>query len=1092
MIEIMKASAGSGKTFNLAKNYIKILLRSASQPDAYRHILAVTFTNKATDEMKTRILRELYILAKDPERSDFRKFFVSSEGGDEKPLCRNEAELQKLSATLLSRILHDYSSFCVSTIDKFFQRTLKSFAREIGHASSYSVELDRNSLISESVDRVLDSLTEDDKKTIDWLAQGAMSQLEDGKRYNLVEKLTTAARRLKDFSHNAAVHSLGIDEGQAYSMEHIQAVEELCEGIIDDFAAGVSSVVENFAAALRSNGWGKEDFYIYFYTALTSGKFATFHRGEPFEMGGTLEKFVIDRSIAFKKSDKNAAAKASALTEIFDEIQELCSVKAKEYSTALAIKSALHEFALAGELYREFDALCKEKNLISLTDSDEILRDIINGSDTPFIYEKMGVRLENFLLDEFQDTSRVQWENMWPLLRDSQSHESYHGDADTYSLIVGDVKQSIYRWRGSDWGLLKDEVGRRLSQVQIPASLSPLKQNFRSHENIVRFNNEFFPFAAGALDHQLEGLDACLAGQDVLSTIYEDVEQEVKVGGQKGSVDLSFVAAEDLGLRVAQAVNEARQAGAAPGEIAVLVRENKLGALVASALIERGLAVVTNDSLRIRSSAAVRTLVAYLTLLARPDDAISLFLTGEEAPVIPQDCHSIIDECYFFLRRMEARQKGLLKANTLYIQSFLDIVQDYISSNGNNLKGFLDSWADNDTSISSSNADNAVTVITIHKSKGLEFPYVIYAYQPRPMELSIKRGSTFWCRPASEETSLAGLSKEVFDVALSSGSLGTMFAQDYLQEMTRLYVDIINVFYVAFTRPSKGLHIISALPSGGMGAVTKKVMEIDSGKPDKRHSSFLTLLYSFVKNRPDLFRSVDVEPEGEREYFRYRMGEMYDFSSDAKEAHKEKIRPAEVPMSKEITFETYPLNPVLDNAETPLPLSIDGLCSVGRLRFRSDSADFFSEDGSVGVKASARLKGTVLHGILASVKVPSDLDEAIVAAVSTGDLTQEQGSMAKSFLAAQIDSVATYGWFPSDSSSVKNEVSLIDVDGSILRPDRVIIDGSSVVIVDYKFGSPRPHYRRQISQYADLYRSLGYEQVLAYLWYVGREVCQVR
>lgn len=1088
MIEIMKASAGSGKTFNLAKNYIRILLQNSSQSDAYKHILAVTFTNKATDEMKTRILRELYILATNPRKSGFLKFFVSENAqGGEPPICRSISELQRRCATLLSQILHDYNSFSVSTIDKFFQRTLKSFAREIGHASSYSIELDRNSLISESVDRVLDSITEDNKRVIDWLTDGAKAQLEDGKKYNLAEKLTFAAKRLKDFSHSAAVQALGIDEAHAYSMEHICEVEQLCARVIADFSLKVAGIGTKFTEILKDNGWGKDDFSSYFYNPLI--KFAEFKRGDKFEAGGTLKKAAADHAAAFKKGNKMVVEKTSALSEIFKDLSELFGGREKEYSTALSIRGALHEFGLATELYREFDALCKEKNIISLTDSDEILRDIINGSDAPFIYEKMGVRLENFLLDEFQDTSRVQWQNMWPLLRESQSHESYHGDADTYSLIVGDVKQSIYRWRGSDWGLLSSEVGRALSSAQIPSTLSPLKQNYRSHENIVRFNNEFFPFAAESLDHQLGCIDARLVGKDTLSSIYEDVAQEVKVGGQKGCVDISFVGEDEFGERVVMAVEEAQEAGAELGDIAILVRENKVGALVASALIEKGISVVTNDSLRIRSSIVVRKVVAYLSLLAKPDDSISLFLTGESAPVIPQDCHSIIDESYYFLRRIAEKEPDLLEEHTLYIQSFLDILQDYVSSNGNNLKGFLDAWADNDTSITSPSGSDAVTIITIHKSKGLEYPYVIYAYQPRTTELSIRNGSTFWCRPSSEGTALAPLSGEVFDVALSDGSLQTMFSQDYLDEITRLYVDTANVFYVAFTRPSKALHIIAAMPSGGLASIEKKVSEIDSGK--KRHSSFLTMLYCFVKNRPDLFHSVEVpvdeddeKPETEKtEWFRFRMGEPYDFNADSKTSDNAKIRPSDEPDLCETHFVSYPLNPLITDE--------DGSHPIGRLRFKSDSADFFSEDGSVGIKASARLKGTVLHGILASVKVPSDLGAAIAASVGAGELTAEEGVKAKALLAAQIDSVATYGWFPSDSSLVKNEVSLIDVDGSILRPDRVIIDGSSVVIVDYKFGSPRPHYRRQISQYADLYRSLGYSSVKAYLWYVGKSVEKV-
>lgn len=1056
MIEIMKASAGSGKTFNLAKNYIHLLLQKKNQPDTYRHILAVTFTNKATEEMKSRILRELYILAKDPLSSGFRNFFVPGALQMDNPaVCKDNDDLKDAAARCLNAILHDYSAFSVSTIDKFFQRTLKSFAREIGQFASYRIELDRDSMITESVDRVLDSITSDSKELLEWLTEGAMDDLSEGKKYNMEKRLFGTASRLKHFSHRELVEKLGIDEAQAYSKDNIRSIENLCRKITSDFAEAVRNTSRAIIGKIDALGYGENDFRRYFYSGIAGLK--DFKSGDKFSVSATLLNCLTGEIELFTKSDKNANAKKTAIGESLDqEFADLASSAqnlSEVYNTALNIMSSLHDLGVASELYREFDALSKEKNIMSLAESDAILKGIINGSDTPFIYEKLGVRLENFLLDEFQDTSRLQWENLWPLLRDSQTHASYHqstedSEIEPYSLVVGDVKQSIYRWRGSEWGLLNNEVEDNFRNENVNINNVDLQDNYRSLPSIVEFNNGFFPFMAKNLDARLGN------NKNIISGIYSTTHQNCKSSeNQRGSVDITLAEDENLLSCVVNSINEVLANGGTYGDVAVLVRTNGLGSEIAGHLIENSIPVVTSDSLSVKNSSVVRRTVAYLALMDNPEDKVAQYIAGNAVPV-PDYCHSIIDWCEFYLRIIDKSSPGIIARHTLYVQSFLDIVKDYVADNGNNLKGFLEEWADNKSYIASPEGGNAVNVITIHKAKGLEFPYVIYLYKPGKNELSIRGSEKFWCAPDSKGTELEKLGNQVFDVHLSKLSEQTMFRKDYYSELEKLYVDIINVAYVAFTRPAKGLHII-----------TEK----------SKSESLSYYLENYANSDGSLFKSVDTEDNTER----YRLGEPYIFRHGETQQKSKTNLPSMNITTVLSSFVSFPLNGGnADDKQEAAP---------SRLRIKTDSYDFFAEDGSVGIEASVRRKGTVLHKILSSVNGEGDIEGAVEEALRAGDLTEAQAKEAGEFLRGAIGSVKEYNWFSEDISVVRNEASLIDTSGHIYRPDRIIETDGRITVVDYKFGVRENSHRKQVKKYADLYAGLGYKEVEAYLWYISSD-----
>ena len=512
MIKLLRASAGSGKTYNLAKTYIRLLLQSDDR-FAYRHILAVTFTNKATGEMKNRILKELDRLAHEPDKSPYIKEFAPAFGG--------VAKVQKRASELLKDILHDYSAFSVSTIDKFFQQALRAFARELGQFSSYQVELDKEALVRESADRILESIGTDDMPSDvrNWLRESLMDQLGQKGKMSLDKAMDSVVKQLKS-------------------------------EIVKSFRGKVSSSASEVLAGMRAAGLDFSDFSGNFKLASLEKSVAD---GSVFPTDAFLRRSE-DPSKWFNKDKQNMVPRAeSNMAAPFAKLRELFLGKDFiQYNTAGILASQVFTLGLALELEKEYKALADEKNVICLDDSNLTLRHIIAGSDAPFIYEKLGVRFQNFLLDEFQDTSTIQWENFKPLLAESDAN----GGA---NLLVGDVKQSIYRCRGGDWTLLDRGV-----KNQFPGAddTTNLRENWRSLPEIVNFNNKFFDFAARALDGKMGG--------SLVQDIYAGaVQTPCAPEDAPGYVKCTFCESREEELpQLLESIGAAREAGASYGQVA--------------------------------------------------------------------------------------------------------------------------------------------------------------------------------------------------------------------------------------------------------------------------------------------------------------------------------------------------------------------------------------------------------------------------------------------------------------------------------------------------------------------------------------------
>ena len=978
MIKILKASAGSGKTYSLAREYIRLILQSG-KPDAYRHVLAVTFTNKATDEMKRRILQELYVLSRNPEASPYLKDFVPS-------ILPDKASLQKRAQQQLTGILHDYSAFAVSTIDRFFQQTLRAFSREIGQFSTYQVQLDRDALVQEGVDRVLDNLSESDRTLLEWLTRSVQEDLEQQGKFSLEGRLKEVAQSLQ---------SLPEGEGN-FPREKLEALRTTCREVISTFRKQVTEAAQACLKVLQEAGVAPEDSNRGFLKQLYN------YQDDKAPVKKPTDSFLSkapDPEQWFAKSKQTLRQRVEGVLDGPLQAFMACWDKPyKVYVTAQTLLSQLYGLGVISELRTALTDIQKEKNVLSIDDSNTILRGIIDGMDTPFIYEKLGVRYEDFLLDEFQDTADIQWENFRPLLQNSDS-------SGFDSLVVGDVKQSIYRWRGGDWELLGGRLEQEFSQVQTDS----LVKNFRTCKAIVEFNNAFFAYAAEQLG--LQGLYA-----DVAQTpCFHD--------SAKGSVEVCFV--EDQMAQILETIKQVKERGGQWEDVAILVRGNAEGAAVAALLVENGIPVVSDDSLFVKTSVTVRRLVSQLSLLDAPVETerptVAGYLARSMDVQIPEHYHSLPDLAEGLLRDLQASAPETFAAEIPYIQSFMDYLQDWTATGGNNLNAFLRSWEEADPKIASPQSGHSVRVMTIHKSKGLEFPFVIVPFAEK---VTLYKASPYWCKPAVEGTALEHDADGVYRVRLDENAADSLFGADYERERRLEAIDNINVFYVALTRAKYGLKVIASPP------------------PQKSNGwkNMSQLLYSFV---------------GGSEFM---TGEPYPLGSLKREEEGAGLLP--------MGYQSYPAN------------------SGKRLKVSPEAADYFGADGSTGMEASRRIRGNVLHGILARIDTAEDLPAAVAAAVQDGELPAREQEATLTFLQERLHSVEEKAWFAPENV-VWKEAAILGPDGLEYRPDRVICkpDGS-IEVIDYKFGAQKESYVRQVGRYMQLYRKMGYEKVGGYLWYL--------
>ena len=883
MINIFKASAGSGKTHTLSKTYLDLLLKADSKT-AYRNILAVTFTNKATEEMKERILRDL------------------AEEGKTNPRARE----------ILINLLHDYGSFSVSTIDKFFQQALRAFSRELGSSGNYQIELDKASLTKEAMDRVLDDLTEKDKDLLGWFTKQLETALDNGESFHLESSLYEMAEEFGD-----------VNEKFTYDKKKLTELKARCKEIVDTFH---KDVYEN-ALCIDTPTWGK-----------TAAKGLA-------QYAGAQTKY--KDSVKAANATTLAKLAETAGCEAMYALMNPQGRRWKEYRTARMVENVIFTLGLAEEFYSKLAIIEEETGVISLDESTNLLRDIIDGSDAPFIYEKLGVRFNHFLLDEFQDTSVVQWENFKPLLANSVS-EGYS------NIIVGDVKQSIYRWRNSDWNLLDKEIEENFKgKVEVIT----LKENWRSTQSIVNFNNEFFTFAADNLG---------------LSKIYADVKQEVKVeDSQEGCVTVDFC--EDELEMIDGYIEQAVAAGAKMSDMAILLRTNGEGKKVAEYLLSKGYSVISDDSLDLKSSLIIRKIVSYLHSLCNNSDSLNTYLSESLEIDSEREYHSLLDLVDGVIKDLSETHPDEIKGQTLFIQSFMDDILEWTSIHGNDLRQYLKHWEESKIAISSPNDPNAIRITTVHKSKGLAFPIVIFPFAEK---VGLFKEDTLWCHLDSD-AEMGESFNSIFPVVLGKSSGDSFFSESLKNEMEMQRIDNLNIFYVCLTRARKEMHIIAKNPPKSL---------ID-GKSSPNDLSQLLYLYC--------------EQNG------YTFGSPYRWNEASKKEDSE-IEEFDA------EYETYGMNPEA--------------CSR-RFVASSEAWDYFSEEG---IGQSKRLRGIEQHALLSRIRTSDDAPEVLRSIEpQTRELLLERISAHSEWFSPELKTLNEVAIIDSFGNTNRPDRVLVDEEGRV-------------------------------------------------------------
>ena len=1045
MIELFSASAGAGKTHRLTGEYIKRLFIGEAQ---YRHILAVTFTNKATEEMKSRILNELYIIASGRE-SRFMQELLPLVGG-------SQQKLRARARVILSQILHDYSLFNVSTIDRFFQSVMRAFARELGKMVSYGVELDEKSIRLAAIDRIYADLgKQENAKLLGWMTEFAKEVVAEGEGWNIKDKIADLSSEVNNEGYKLLQRNAGASYGNLNGNE-VQDLKVRVKKIRALFIKRLKEIGNNGVAHMSALGHSPSEYKGGFRSLFC--RFEKMAKGEMQDGDSAKFKAIYNNKSEWVSKDKNPDDfYSNDLNNDIKEFVDLCDTLPL-FRTAEAILQRINQFGILNNIQREIQTICREQNVMLLADTTELLNRVIDGNDTPFIYEKIGTQLNYIMLDEFQDTSRMQWQNFEPLIAEIESRTSHKNGFG--NVVVGDIKQSIYRWRNSDWQILHNFATGPIGKYSKSISLDT---NWRSLQNIITFNNSFFESAAKELDNKFASNSSgnLTPIAEIYKTIAQQYPKEKSSIPAEGYVEVRIYDKVPKGTKetkgtdakmrpyqaTVEAIKDALCRGYSYSHITILVRKNTEGAAIAKHLLENNIPVVSSDSMLLVSSKVIRSLVERLAAIATSAPAPAD--TDKELrnmPLLQLVQHIIHNEL-----------PDAAKADMAYLNAFMDVVLKFTSEEGSNLSLFLKWWSENGTSYSiSAPKSNAVTICTIHKSKGLEAEIIIIPFFTCKLEPEVN--GIIWCSTTDPEIGY----NQPLPVLYSAKLENTLFKEDYYKEKHNCYIDAINLAYVACTRPRNELYIFADKSSRSFNNSIASLLATFVNAPDK---------VPFVKDSSGIAASQNFDI--------YMLGVK-------NQRHECKMPAADASAS------TPASAPVLQADALMLLAPIK---QTGRNRLAASQSSINEGDDSI------RNKGVILHEIFSFIKNKCDIPDAVKRATLLGivnkesfaDLLTATAPTIEDVIAQLISQTDHLHWF-DDSAQILNEQEILSGDDTITRPDRVILlpDGKGAhkaIVVDYKFGEYDPNstqlkrYHSQVAGYMSSLCKMGFVDVSGYIWY---------
>ncbi len=1093
-ITLFSASAGSGKTYTLTIEYIKMALSEVESKGYFRRILAVTFTIKAAEEMRQRILHFLAGMSAYPhlnhtitsEQSKILAIIdkVQSELAEDGMILTKE-ELAFRAGTTLQQILQDYGLFSVMTIDSFVQRLSASFIDELNLPSQYEVLLDSNGLIHELINRLLDQVNSTgDAELTELILSFANQEVAEGRNWN----------RMRDSLHSFLKISLqekflAIEPHLAqFQVSDFLHLEDHLRGILQQMLLEVKAVADSFIQLVDS--LGLPDAYFYYGGTGPVGNIRSFLRNpEITDKGYSYFKKAIEGNSwtsakaigADKASIEQYAAEFSELGSQFLELQSLYW---KRYRFLHWVVKDLKKLALLNLIQREMRAYQQENSAIPISEFSKRVYEVISQDPIPFIYEKLGDRYFHIFIDEFQDTSILQWKNFMPLVENATS-------VGKRSLLVGDAKQSIYKFRGGEVSLIaslatqdpslvanhytEDSIDeQRFDYLLHQIGPKALRDNYRSATEVVEFNNQFY--------HSLVENESVLALCPLIKPLYgENLKQNPKVDSSvfNGKVDLLVYhkSKENFGFtepenefmfeQVINLIRHNRSLGFRYQDLAILTRKNKHSRYLALRLKEQGIPVTSSDSLLVHYSPVVGFILSYLALAEHPKESLYFYelvyqyaemkgevVSASDLAFVERLSGSAFENASVYFQSKQIQVPifsdllrwvyDLVSAFDLlndingqeYLWKFLDVVNEYVLLKDKLIAGFLDHFNQNRNSycISNSMQEDAVTISSIHKSKGLEYPVVILPFVNWTYQADSEK---IWYEMGEEETVDLQMTetshlKHVYGRVNSAEILSFPgLAQQTQKEKEVIFLDALNMLYVATTRPKQSLHLLLTVP--------------DDDLHPRTIATYTNSVGRFV----------------------------YDYALNS-------LEPAEIPAYLQTTtawnasyfaFSTATVIPSLEHVDLPsleknVHISLGNEVSSVSLRVNSAKADLYT------AASQKREIGNQLHDLLA--QLPD---------IEAWDVVKSKSKLDVSSLEALFESEEVRSFFAKDLLAFK-EVDLLCPDGKIIRPDRVNKIGEALQVIDFKTGKQKPEHLDQINRYKQTLVDMGHQVTKGVLIYL--------
>ena len=1100
-LTVYRASAGSGKTFTLAVEYISLLVKD---PENYQHILAVTFTNKATQEMKMRILSQLYGIANSLQSS--QQYFNKVKEKTNMP----DAVIRNNARAALTLLIHRYNNFRILTIDAFFQQVLRNLAHELGQTANLRVDLNNEEITEKAVDQMIESL-EKGQPVLQWISTYINNSIEDDNGWNIIGKIKTFGTNIfKDFYK---AHEANLKE-QLSNADDFKVYETTLRKRRNDIRKTFNSKAKSILNEIKNANLDiPSNYRSGLYKYLTDSAIAPL-TNKPLKAGVLKANESPQNWTSSKcaKADKQQiqTLAAEVLSAQLSELIAYNNDNWNEFQSIQLTLSHLSELRLLHAIADAVDNLTKDTNRFMLSNTQALLKELIADSDTPFIFERIGARLKHVMIDEFQDTSTIQWQNFQVLLANCMAQEL------SQNLIVGDIKQSVYRWRQGDWGILNN-IEKSFAHQKI--RLETLDYNYRSEKRIIDFNNAFWEQCVANTAKEVAQDDAEKA--EIVQKAYEDVAQKTHKTTENGFVKISLYPSKSMKEAVLEELIETIKelfnngyGGKNQSKIAILVRSKSNIQDIVNALLQsfgNEINIVSDEAFRLDASLSVNIIVSAMHLLTHPDDVLTrgklVKLYNQEVlkkPLTDTDLLVSINESNNIdtknidkkERRKLATEQQMAKLNSQlppeyvanrelllglpivdlvdklfmlfgldqlegqssYICTLYDTLNDFLKDHTADIDDFINEW-ENSLSSKTIQSDEieGIRIMTIHKSKGLEFDNVIIPFCNWEME---KKG-TLWCETKNKPAPYNKLPLLPIDFSRDK-LIGTVFEDDYKEAHFQNIVDNLNLLYVAFTRASKNLFVF------GLRQGKTTLDNIAKGTPPGNRSYAIELA----------LRQVSEQLQGSLLSFPDDIGSEihFEYGTLVPETHEKEHAVAD--------------NPFLIKPDKHI-VSIATYPQAATFKQSNKSIEFVKgEDVDPSDRTRYIKIGNVLHQLFSTIYTTADIPARLNELEQQGIIYNDEITSAQ--LRTRIEDAITnpqvQEWF-SKRWQLYNECTILEYNKDTNemeehRPDRVMTDGKEFVVVDFKFGKEREEYKKQVQQYMEILIRMGHKKVSGYLWYV--------